>query len=188
MHLCSTKNRTTLLRFTVVAYIPRVNVIRLRIVSGSDFWMDDLCGYNKVAARCGKRKSGGGEMKIEHMAMQVADVAGMTTWYCENLGFTVKRASDDPKPVRFLADETGQVMIEVYRDPNTEIPDYGNMHPLVLHLAFVCEDVDLKAKKLTAAGAALLEKEQTPVGDTLAMLRDPWGFCIQLCQRAEPMV
>jgi len=127
-------------------------------------------------------------MKIEHMALQVEDVAGMTAWYCEYLGFTVKRSSDDPKPVRFLADETGQVMIEIYRDPNTEVPDYGAMHPLLLHLAFVCNDVDSRVEKLKAAGAELLGIEVTPAKDKLAMLRDPWGFCIQLCQRAEPMV
>lgn len=125
---------------------------------------------------------------MEHMAMQVEDVAGMTAWYCEHLGFSLKRASDDPKPVCFLADETGQVMIEIYRDPNTEVPDYGNIHPLVLHLAFVCDDVDGTVEKLTAAGASLFGKENTSAGDTLAMLRDPWGFSTRLCQRAEPMV
>lgn len=127
-------------------------------------------------------------MKIEHMALQVEDVAGMTEWYCEHLGFTVKRSSDNPKPVRFLADETGQVMIEIYRDLNTQIPDYYSMPPLVLHLAFVCPEVEGAVERLTVAGATLLSKEQTPANDTLAMLRDPWGFCIQLCQRAEPMM
>ncbi len=48
----------------------------------------------------------------------------MTDWYCESLGFKVKRSSDEPKPVRFLADITGQVMIEIYSDPNIEVPDY----------------------------------------------------------------
>lgn len=127
-------------------------------------------------------------MKIEHMALQVEDVAGMTAWYVENLGFTVKRASDDPKPVRFLADASGQVMLEIYRDPDTEVPDYRNLHPLVLHLAFVCEEIEAKTDQLTAAGAELVSRECTPANDVLAMLRDPWGFCIQLCQRAEPML
>ncbi len=28
----------------------------------------------------------------------------------------------------------------------------------------------------------------TPAGDRLAMLRDPWGFCAQLVERADPML
>jgi hypothetical protein len=28
----------------------------------------------------------------------------------------------------------------------------------------------------------------TPAGDHMAMLRDPWGLALQLCQRAESMV
>ena len=28
----------------------------------------------------------------------------------------------------------------------------------------------------------------TPAGDQLAMLRDPWGFAIQLAKRNQPMI
>lgn len=127
-------------------------------------------------------------MKIEHFAYQAGDAAAVSEWYCEHLDFTVKRGSNDPFPVRFLADASGDVMIEIYSNPAVETPDYASMDPLILHMAFVCDDVSATAERLTGAGAALSSTETTPAGDELAMLRDPWGFAIQLCQRREPMV
>ncbi|MDH3346228.1 MAG: VOC family protein [Kiritimatiellaceae bacterium] len=127
-------------------------------------------------------------MKIEHVAYRVEDAAVTGEWYCEHLGFQVKRGSDDPFAVRFLADESGDVMIEIYSNPAVETPDYASMDPLILHLAFVCDEVDETIERLMTAGATFLSRDTTPAGDNLAMLRDPWGFSIQLCQRADPMV
>jgi uncharacterized glyoxalase superfamily protein PhnB len=62
------------------------------------------------------------------------------------------------------------------------------MDPLVLHLAFAVEDVKAEHRRLLAAGARPMGDVQvTPAGDEMAMLRDPWGFCIQILKRAEPM-
>jgi uncharacterized glyoxalase superfamily protein PhnB len=62
------------------------------------------------------------------------------------------------------------------------------MHPLILHLAFAVEDVDREQAKLLAAGAtADGGVDVTPAGDRMTMLRDPWGFPIQLLKRAQPM-
>jgi uncharacterized glyoxalase superfamily protein PhnB len=59
----------------------------------------------------------------------------------------------------------------------------------VLHLAFISEDMQADRNRLLAAGAtAVGDIAVTPAGDHLAMVRDPWGFCIQLAQRAEPMI
>lgn len=128
-------------------------------------------------------------MKIEHAAFQVEDAVAMADWYCRHLGFTEKRGSDDPFPVRFLADEPGDVMIEIYSNPAIQTPDYSSMDPLVLHMAFVCNEIPETIERLISAGAVLLSgPETTPAGDTLAMLRDPWGLAIQLCQRTKPMV
>ena len=127
-------------------------------------------------------------MKIEHFACQVEDAAKVGEWYCEHLGFQVKRGSDDPFAVRFLADGSGAVMVEIYSNPKIKTPDYASMDPLILHLAFVCNDIPETIERLVAAGATLLLEETTPLGDSLAMLRDPWGLAIQLCNRAEPML
>ena len=128
-------------------------------------------------------------MKIEHFAYQVEDPAGVADWYGRHLGFAVKRSSDEPVPVRFLADESGQVMIEIYNNPAVRAPDYASMDPLLLHLAFVCENVPETCERLEAAGALRISgPDHLENGDQLAMLRDPWGLAIQLCYRGEPMI
>ncbi len=128
-------------------------------------------------------------MKIEHAAYQVEDAAGMAAWYCRHLGFVEKRGRKAPFPVYFLADESGRVMIEIYTNPAVDTPDYRSMDPLLLHLAFVCADVPDMVDKLKLAGAELVNGiDELENGDVLAMLRDPWGFAVQLCCRREPMI
>ena len=127
-------------------------------------------------------------MRIEHVAWNVEEPAAVAEWYCEHLGFCVRRSADSPVPVRFLADESGQVMIEIYNNPAVQTSDYAAMDPLLFHVAFVCGDVAGTVERLVDAGAVLLSRDTTPVGDELAMLRDPWGLALQLCCRADPMV
>ena len=128
-------------------------------------------------------------MKIEHAGIQVAKPIEMGDWWVKNLGFTIKRAVDAPVPTRFIADSSGKVMIEIYNNPKVTPPDYFKMDPLFLHIAFVCEDVTGTLKRLTEAGATQYAPiDQTPAGDTLVFLRDPWGVPFQLCQRKTAMV
>jgi catechol 2,3-dioxygenase-like lactoylglutathione lyase family enzyme len=128
-------------------------------------------------------------VKIEHFAYAVERPAESAQWYVDHLGFTVKRAADDPIPVRFLADATGEVMLEIYNNPQVTAPDYAALDPLLLHIAFCCGDVPATTKRLVAAGATLVSGPAlTHSGDELAMLRDPWGLAIQLVKRSEPMV
>lgn len=95
----------------------------------------------------------------------------------------------EPPYAHFLADESGTLMIEIYGNEDVKVPHYRSTNPLELHLAFVSHNVEADAKRLTAAGAALVGEIQTsPEGDTLAMLRDPWGMAIQLVKRHTPMV
>jgi glyoxylase I family protein len=128
-------------------------------------------------------------MRIEHAGIQVPEPGKMGDWYVKNLGFTIMRAADTPVPVRFIADESGRVMLEIYNNPRVPPPDLWKMDPLYLHIAFVCDDVTGTMKRLIDAGAKQhAEIEHTPAGDTLVFLRDPWGMPIQLCQRAKAMV
>lgn len=128
-------------------------------------------------------------MKIEHIAYQVAEPAAVSDWYCDNLGFSVKRAGTDVAQTHFLADESGQIMIEIYANPTIDVPPYWEMDPLTLHLAFVCGDISQSIKRLQEAGATIATETMiTPLGDELAMLRDPWGMAIQLCNRATRLL
>ena len=128
-------------------------------------------------------------MKIEHTAYQIEDVPAMAEWYCNHMGFTIKRSADHPVSVRFLADGSGQVMFEIYNNPSVKTPDYKNISPAIHHIAFVCENVQTTTDKLVAAGATVVEAPSVfSNGDEMAMLRDPFGLAIQLAKRAEPMV
>jgi uncharacterized glyoxalase superfamily protein PhnB len=128
-------------------------------------------------------------MKIEHFAYQVDDPVAVADWYVAHLGCQVRRSSGPPGNARFLADSAGAVMLEIYNNPRVTTPDYRRMDPLLLHVAFSSADPAADRDRLVAAGATVAEElATTPAGDTLVMLRDPWGFPVQLARRAAPML
>lgn len=126
-------------------------------------------------------------MKIEHFAFNVKDPVAVAEWYSKHLGFTVKVKLERAN-THFLADSSGQVMIEIYCNPPGEVPDYPSMDPLQLHLAFVSVNPVADAERLCAAGAIEVDDVQLADGSHLKMLKDPWGFSIQLCKRGKPMI
>jgi len=128
-------------------------------------------------------------MRLEHVALQVADPAAMAEWYVQHLGCSIARAGGEPAFARFLLDGAGAAMLEIYRNPRVPVPDYASVHPLLLHLAFTSGDVEGDRNRLLAAGATVVEDViSTPAGDRIVMLRDPWHIPLQLVHRAEPML
>jgi len=128
-------------------------------------------------------------MRVEHIAWQVPDPVATADWYVRNMGFRVARRGKGPTLAHFLADEFGHVVIEVYNNPAASMPDYPVMSPLLLHLAFAVSDMAGTRDMLVKVGATVAEDiSKTHAGDEIAMLRDPWGFPIQLVKRAEPMI
>jgi catechol 2,3-dioxygenase-like lactoylglutathione lyase family enzyme len=128
-------------------------------------------------------------MKIEHFAYQVQDPAAVADWYVEHLGCVIKRSSGPPGHARFLADSAGVVMLEIYNHPRLTTPDYRSMDSLLLHVAFASLDPVADRDRLVAAGCSIEEDvASNPAGDALVMLRDPWGFALQLVRRGTPMV
>jgi catechol 2,3-dioxygenase-like lactoylglutathione lyase family enzyme len=127
-------------------------------------------------------------MKLEHVALLVADPVAVARWYEEHLGMRVVRKGDAPGNARFLADEAGERVLEVYAG-TPPLPAYASMVPLVLHVAFAATDVGATRARLIAAGATPVgEIVVTPAGDRFAMLRDPWGLAVQLVSRRTPMI
>ena len=100
----------------------------------------------------------------------------------------VVREGPPPANARFIADATGNVILEIYNNPPDAVPDYGAMDPLLFHVAFAVDDLVSVRDELAAAGATFVEEFSSPEGDAFVMLRDPWGFPIQLCKRAEAMI
>jgi uncharacterized glyoxalase superfamily protein PhnB len=128
-------------------------------------------------------------VKIEHFALQVPDPVAMADWYVAHLGFSVRRSGGEPARARFILESSGSLMIEIYRNPKTTVPDYDAMNPLQLHLAFVSGDPAADRDRLVKAGARIAEDLTTSAaGDQLVMLRDPWGVPLQLVKRRSPML
>jgi catechol 2,3-dioxygenase-like lactoylglutathione lyase family enzyme len=127
-------------------------------------------------------------MRLEHVALLVAEPVAMARWYEEHLGMRVVRAGEPPGNARFLADDVGESVLEIYTG-TPPLPPYASMDPLVLHVAFAPADVGATRARLIAAGATPVgEVVMTPDGDQFAMLRDPWGLALQLARRARPLI
>ena len=143
----------------------------------------------KTTARAEGVASQSNRVRLEHVGLNVADPIKAAQWYVDNLGMKILREAPAPANTRFLGDAGGNMMLEIYHNPPEAVPNYASMDPLLLHVAFMVDDVDAIRSKLLAAGATPVgEVTTTPAGDKLAMLRDPWGLAIQFVHRADPML
>lgn len=123
---------------------------------------------------------------IEHIALEVEDPASMVKWWTENLGFKVTLSR--PGGSTFIEDEAGRVAFELYRpSEGRRAPDYRNMPILQLHFGLFSDDVDADVKRLVAAGATEVAKDEVP-GLKGMTLRDPNGIAFQVMQREKPVV
>jgi catechol 2,3-dioxygenase-like lactoylglutathione lyase family enzyme len=127
-------------------------------------------------------------MKIEHVALNIPDPVKAGQWYAEHLGMRIVRSSNEPPYIHFIADSEGESVLEFYCNPAAKVPDYASMDPLILHIAFVVDDIAATRAKLVTAGATAVSETTAPNGDQLAMLRDPWGVPVQLVKRVKPLV
>lgn len=150
--------------------------------------MGTFCGASKEGAAAIGQASGA-TIKLEHVAFNVADPAAMADWYCENLGMKIVRQGPPPANMRFISDAEGKRLLELYCNPPEDVPDYGAMTPLQMHIAFSVPDVAAVRQRLLDAGAKPEGDVQTnPDGDVLAFVRDPWNVVIQILKRARPML
>ncbi|MDF2440712.1 MAG: glyoxylase family protein [Abditibacteriota bacterium] len=126
-------------------------------------------------------------MKMEHIAYAVHDPVAVAGWYVEHLGLHIARQIGPPTFTHFLSDGAGGI-IEIYNNAQVTVPEYAMMHPLLLHVAFATDDVYATRQRLLDADCrAEGEVTEMPNGDMMVMLRDPWGFAIQLVKRATAL-
>jgi len=126
-------------------------------------------------------------MRFEHFALNVPDVRAQAAWYIQHVGFAAARVRTEPPYTHFLADDSGRVVFELYSNPAAPCLDFRSSDPLVFHFAVVSRDAAADADRLQQAGATVARDETLGDGSRLIMLRDPWGVCLQLCQRTTPM-
>lgn len=127
-------------------------------------------------------------MKLEHIALNVSEPKAQAQWYIDHLTMRMIRDIPTAPFITFIADEAG-AMIELYNNPNAEIPDYATVSPYTLHLAFSSENLEADKAKLLAAGATDTGITDTlPTGDSYFFMQDPWGVSIQLIKRLKPLL
>ena len=120
-------------------------------------------------------------MKLEHIALDVAEPEKFIAWWCEHLGF--RRSAPGSA---FIIDDSGTMGLEIYRTGETPAaPDYASMNSMTMHVAFVSEDVKADTDRLVAAGAKLETLKVDSPSFQMSIVRDPWGVAIQFCKRAQ---
>ena len=124
-------------------------------------------------------------MNFEHVALNVSEPVAMAKWYEEHLGLEIVNALDETPYTRFLRDSDGNMMLEIYSNPPEMVPNYADMDPLILHIAFESENPREDGEELLKAGAALVSEKETEDGSHFVMLRDPWGLPLQLARRGS---
>jgi glyoxylase I family protein len=125
----------------------------------------------------------------EHYALNVDDSRAKAKWFVENLGMTIVREGKAPSYGMFIADSARNLMMELYHDVKYPVVSFAGVDYMATHLAFAVTDVAAVKAKLVAAGASVAEEmKQLPSGDTVLMLRDPWGEPIQIVKRVQPML
>lgn len=122
-------------------------------------------------------------MIFEHFALNVPQPLEMVKWYTEHLKLKVVFKQEVSPFMTFLADESGRVVIELYRNDISPILDFKNMHHLEFHVAFISKDAKMDSDYLISKGASLVEEIIPSAKTHLVMLRDPWGVPLQICQR-----
>ena len=78
-------------------------------------------------------------------------------------------------------------MLELYNNQDAPMPDYFDIHPQTLHIAFVVEDIEGDRQRLIDAGAEPVGEISTVGTNLLAFFRDPWGVPFQLVKRQNPL-
>lgn len=128
-------------------------------------------------------------MKPEHVALNVPGPLPMVEWYKQNLRMTVQRAGGPPTHTTFIADVSGNIMLELFCNTNFPMLELKRLHPMTLHLAFMTDSMAETREALLKAGATVEEDiTRIPTGDEVLMMRDPWGLSLQFVHRAMPML
>jgi len=127
-------------------------------------------------------------MEFEHFGLNVPDAKAMAGWYVKHCNMSIVRALPKANQTHFLADEKGRVVMEIYTNPTSAIPNHSTEHPLRFHFAFAVSEPAALKEKLVSAGASVVEELKLDDGSHLIMMRDPWGVPLQLCKRANPMI
>ena len=129
-------------------------------------------------------------MRLEHIALNVAEPEKVMQWYQDHLHMQVVSVSQTPTfAAYFLSDSVRQSVLEFYHNPVAPVPDYAAIPPANLHIAFSADDPEADRDRLVAAGGTAEGQKVTfPSGAAFCYVRDPWGLTLQLVKRPEALL
>src|SRR5512138_2460935 len=129
------------------------------------------------------------KLRIEHIGICVAAPISMGEWYRDHLGFQIVRSvGNDIDGVSFVVDDEGNTILELGRLPEGPPLEGQSLFPLQLHIAVACEDPAAEAERLCHTGAKLLgESPRNHYKGEKILIRDPWGYTIQLVNRKNKL-
>ena len=130
-------------------------------------------------------------MKLDHIAIVVADLEATIDLYCNTLGFTqIYRETIEDQGVEAVGLQAGESVIELLRPLSETSPLVrfrGDAPTKLHHTAYQVADVAAELAKLRAQGVRVID--ETPRkgahGNLIAFLhpKSTGGVLIELCQR-----
>ncbi len=128
-------------------------------------------------------------IRPEHFATNTINSRAKAKWYSDNFGMLVLRQGGLPDYGTFVSDSGKNMMLEIYQKKEFPVIDYDKINPVSIHLAFEVNNILSAKEKLLKSGAKLVNDiSSSASGDDVLVMRDPWGFPIQLIQRSIPIV
>jgi len=125
-------------------------------------------------------------MKMLHTCLRVLDLDATLKFYCDTLGFVLKRKFELPgadATLAFIAVDDSHDSHEIELTYN-----HGQKEPYTVgdgfaHIALAVEDIDEAYKKWTAEGVTFRKPPHTiGSGSKIAFILDPDGYNIELIQ------
>ncbi len=130
----------------------------------------------------------GGGVRPEHLALNVTDARAAAAWCVRQLGMEIAREEGAPAFGRFVGDPERRILRELYQNPAAPVIRFDTRDVMSMHLAYAVDDVAAMRDQLVTAGAHVARDVSTSAGgDTVLMMRDPWGVPIQFVRRGTPM-
>lgn len=125
-------------------------------------------------------------IKFAYTILYVQDVERTVAFYENGFGFTRKFVTPDQDYGELLVGETTLAFASVTLAQSNLSEGFTESKlinkPFGIEIGFTTDDVEATVEKAITAGATLVEKSKTkPWGQTVAYLRDPDGFLIEVC-------
>jgi catechol 2,3-dioxygenase-like lactoylglutathione lyase family enzyme len=119
------------------------------------------------------------QMRIQHVALSVTDIARSGPWYEELFGFQKVAEFDNP-PMQIYLTPDGQAL-DLRQDPDVSPEPFTQTHVGLDHLAFVCldrDEFDQWFERLAELGIVNSGVQVSPFGSHINF-RDPDGIALE---------